>query len=246
MWLELGALFHYLSSSLSVSAIVLSGSHPRAFTTGIDTTAFVSSPVFASSSTSSASKDPDKNLTGTDPARISHGIRSHITTFQASISAVSQCTKPVIAAIHGHCLGLGVDLTLCADVRFCSSDAKFAVKEVDIGLAADIGTLSRLPKLVGSGSWVFDVCLSGRTFGAEEAKREGFVNRVCEPGGRDVVVTEALSWAQDVASKSPVAVLGTKEILKWSWDRSVEDGTSLTLLCPPDSTFLSPWRCGVI
>ena len=68
--------------------------------------------------------------------------------------------KPVIAAIHGYCFGLGVDISVCCDVRICTEDAKFSVKEVDIGIAADVGTLTRLGKVVGNGSWVKDVCLS--------------------------------------------------------------------------------------
>lgn len=117
---------------------------------------------------------------------------------------------------------------MCCDVRICARDARFGVKEVDIGLAADIGTLSRLPKVVRSGSWVKDVCLSARLFGAEEAEKVGFVSWVGKGGGKEEVVKEALRWAETVASKSPVAVQGTKEILNWSWNRSVEDGLRYT------------------
>lgn len=114
-------------------------------------------------------------------------------------------------------------------MRLCAADAKFAVKEVDIGLAADIGTLTRLPKVVGNGSWVKDVCLSGRVFGAEEAGRVGFVSWVGGKGGAKAeVVGEAVRWAAEVAGKSPVAVQGTKELLDWSWDRSVQDGLRYT------------------
>ena len=129
-------------------------------------------------------------------------------------------------------------------MRICDEATKFSVKEVDIGIAADIGTLSRLPKVVGCGSWVKDICLSGRVFGAGEAGGQGFVSRVVGRGGgkmgqaadvvvaaadgRESVVRAALEWAEAVASKSPVAVAGTKEILDWSWDRSVEDGLKYT------------------
>ncbi len=113
-------------------------------------------------------------------------------------------------------------------MRICAKDARFAVKEVDIGIAADIGTLSRLPKVVRSGSWVKDVCLSARMFGAEEAEKVGFVSWVGKKGGKEEVVGEALRWAEGVAGKSPVAVQGTKEILRWCWDRSVEDGLRYT------------------
>ncbi len=155
-------------------------------------------------------------------------MRHHIDEFQAAITSIEKCEKPVICALHGWCLGLAIDISLCADVRICAKDAKFAVKEVDIGLAADIGTLSRLPKVVGNGSWVKDVCLTARPFGGEEARREGLVSWVGKSGGKEEVIQEALRWAELVASKSPVAVQGTKEILKWSWNRSVEDGLRYT------------------
>lgn len=113
-------------------------------------------------------------------------------------------------------------------MRICAREARFGVKEVDVGLAADIGTLSRLPKVVGGGSWVKDVCLGGRVFGAEEAGKVGFVSWVGGQGGKEEVVGEAVRWAGGVAGKSPVAVQGTKEILNWSWNRSVEDGLRYT------------------
>lgn len=115
-----------------------------------------------------------------------------------------------------------MDIATAADVRLCAADTKFAVKEVDIGLAADIGTLSRLPKVVGNFGWVKEVALSARVFGAEEALRVGFVSQVF--GGKEEVLKGALELAGLIASKSPVAVLGTKDILNWSRDRSVEDG----------------------
>ena len=113
-------------------------------------------------------------------------------------------------------------------MRICAQETRFGVKEVDIGLAADIGTLSRLPKVVRSGSWVKDVCLTARVFGAKEAENVGFVSWKGEKGGKDEVLKEARRWAELVAGKSPVAVQGTKEVLNWSWDRSVEDGLRYT------------------
>lgn len=87
-----------------------------------------------------------------------------------------------IAFLHGICYGLAIDISSAADIRLCSNTppAQFCVKEVDIGLAADIGTLTRLPKIVGSESWAKEVCLSARVWGADEAARVGFVGRVIE------------------------------------------------------------------
>ncbi|KAL9575884.1 MAG: hypothetical protein Q9212_007599 [Teloschistes hypoglaucus] len=106
---------------------------------------------------------------------------------------------------------------------------RFSVKEIDIGLAADVGTLSRLGKATGNLSWVKDVCLTAREFGAEEALARGFISDVVGgDGGKESVVKKAVEWAELVAGKSPVAVQGTKELLNWSRDRSVEDGLRYT------------------
>ncbi|MCJ1304714.1 hypothetical protein MMC08_007527 [Hypocenomyce scalaris] len=215
MWLELRSAFDHLSTSPTVRAIVLSGAGPKAFTTGLDVSAASQSGIL----TQPGPKE-------TDAARLATGIRRHILEFQACVSAVEKCEKPVICVLHGYALGLAIDLSTCADLRFCEKETKFAVKEVDIGLAADVGTLSRLPKVVGSQSWVKEVCLTGRVFGAEEAMRVGYVSFVGE--GKEKTVEEAVRVAGVMAGKSPVAVQGTKELLNWSRDHSVQDGLRYT------------------
>jgi delta(3,5)-delta(2,4)-dienoyl-CoA isomerase len=215
MWIELGQIFDRLSQDPSVRAIVLSGAGEKAFTAGLDVTA---------ASQGLLSGNDDAAL---DPARKAAHLRRHILSFQDCISAVERCEKPVVVAMHGFSLGLAIDLSVAADVRVCARDTKFAVKEVDIGLAADIGTLSRLPKVVGSFGWVKEVALTARIFGAEEALRVGFVNRVFE--SKAAAVLGALEMAALMATKSPVAVQGTKEILNFSRDHSVQDGKSSSL-----------------
>ena len=135
----------------------------------------------------------------------------------------------VICVLHGISIGLAIDIACCADVRFASQDTNFAVKEVDIGLAADIGTLARLPKIVGSTSWVKDVCLTARNFSAEEALGVGFVSRVL--GSKGEAVVKAVEMAASVAAKSPVAVQGTKELLNHARDHSVSESK-----CTGDTT----------
>ncbi|KAE8354721.1 ClpP/crotonase-like domain-containing protein [Aspergillus coremiiformis] len=212
MWLELGTIFTTLSTDPTIRVIILSGAGPKAFTTGLD--------VKAATQTLLPTTDD------LDAARKATHLRRHITSFQDCISAIERCEKPVIAAMHGFALGLAVDIATAADIRLCAAETQFAVKEVDIGLAADIGTLSRLPKVVGSFGWVKEVALTARVFGAEEALRVGFVSGVF--GDKEAVVKGALELAGVIAAKSPVAVLGTKEILNWSRDRRVEDGLRYT------------------
>jgi Delta3,5-Delta2,4-dienoyl-CoA isomerase len=128
--------------------------------------------------------------------------------------------------MHGHALGLAINIASCADIRICTQTTRFAAKEVDIGIAADHGTLSRLPKAVGSVSWVKDVCFSAREFGAAEAQRVGFVSAVLET--KEAAIAEAIRMASVIAKKSPAAIQGTKVLINWSRDRSVEDGLKHT------------------
>ncbi len=222
MWLELRKIFQTLSSSPDVRAILLTGAGPKAFTAGLDVQAASQSGVLAQSN-SPSSRDEQSQP---DAARIATQIRRHIADFQDCISAVESCEKPVICVMHGYALGLAIDLSSCADIRICTRDTRFSVKEVDIGLAADVGTLSRLPKVVGSFGWVKEVCLSARMFGAEEALRVGFVNSVWE--SKERAVEEGLKVAGLIAGKSPVAVQGTKELLNYSRDHTVADGMSFS------------------
>ena len=99
-----------------------------------------------------------------------------------------QCPKPVIAAIHDACVGGGIDLITAADVRVCTEDAWFQVKEVDVGLAADVGTLQRLPKVLGSQSFVRDICFTARKFHSDEAKVQGLVSGVYADKDRFVML----------------------------------------------------------
>jgi delta(3,5)-delta(2,4)-dienoyl-CoA isomerase len=128
--------------------------------------------------------------------------------------------------MHGYSFGLGLDMSTCADIRICAADTKFSVKEVDIGLAADIGTLTRLPKVVGNFSWVKEVAMTARIFGAEEAFRVGFVSHVLET--KEKAIEAALKIAELMASKSPVAVTGTKELLNHARDHNVADSLRYT------------------
>ncbi|KAL3482188.1 ClpP/crotonase-like domain-containing protein [Aspergillus californicus] len=217
MWLELAQIFNQLSSDPAVRAVLITGAGERAFTAGLDVKA-ASQGLLSDSSGSGAA----------DPARKAVHLRREIGSFQDCVSSIEKCEKPVIVVMHGFSLGLAIDLSSAADIRFCAKDVKFAVKEVDIGLAADVGTLSRLPKVVGNYGWVKEVCLTARVFGAEEALRVGFVSRVFE--SKEEAIRGAVELAALMASKSPVAVQGTKELLNWSRDHTVQDGLRYTTI----------------
>ncbi|KAI1820280.1 enoyl CoA hydratase-like protein [Xylaria intraflava] len=221
MWLELGQIFDKLSHDPNVRAVIFSAVGEKAFTAGLD--------VQAASEGGMISHDG-----ATDASRSATRIRRYIHNFQHSIGSIERCEKPVIVVMHGISFGLAIDLSTCADVRICSKDAKFSVKEVDIGLAADIGTLSRLPKIVGNSSWVKEVCLSARFFDANEALSVGFVSRVLETKAK--AIEAATKLATLIAAKSPVGVQGTKAILNHARDNSVAESLRYT----------AAWNAGMV
>lgn len=149
-------------------------------------------------------------------------LHKSIKLYQDSITAVETCTKPVIGVAHLACVGAGVDLLSTVDIRFCTNDAWFQVKEVDIGMAADVGTLQRLPKAIGSQSLVRELCFSGRKFQSSEALSAGFVSRVFD--SKEDMITAALELAEDIANKSPVAVQATKKNMIYSLDHTNQEG----------------------
>eukprot|EP00611_Tribonema_gayanum_P000899 TRINITY_DN10694_c0_g1_i1.p1 TRINITY_DN10694_c0_g1~~TRINITY_DN10694_c0_g1_i1.p1 ORF type:complete len:311 (+),score=32.31 TRINITY_DN10694_c0_g1_i1:44-934(+) len=211
-WHEMRRLFAAIAVDPEVRAVVISGAGKH-FSAGIDM---------------QPGEQPTGNLlTGpgkdSDVARHALKLQQLILSMQESFTCITRCPQPVIAAIHGACMGGAVDLITACDMRFCSDCASFSVKEVAVGLCADVGTLQRLPRVVGNQSWVRDICYSARTFGAAEAERFGLVSKVCS-GGRERVLAAAMEAATVIAAHSPLAVAGTKRSLEWSQDHSITDG----------------------
>ena len=198
--------------------IILMGAGTKAFTSGID----VTDPAFGlASSTDEADVD-------VDVARRGLRFYPQILEMQRCFTQVEECPVPVIAAIQGSCIGAGIDLASACDIRLCSANATFSVREVKIGLAADVGTLQRFPKITGNDSRVRELCLTGEVFGAQEALRIGFVSRIVlsisESESKSRLVSDALALATTIAENSPVAVTGTKRSLVYSRDHTVADG----------------------
>ncbi|CEM00955.1 unnamed protein product [Vitrella brassicaformis CCMP3155] len=159
---------------------------------------------------------------GEDVARRAFKLKAFVEHLQECVSSIERCSKPVIAAVRGGCVGAGVDLICACDIRLCTHDAWFTVKEIDLGLAADLGTLQRLPRVCGNESWVRELAYTARRFDAREAYERGLVSAI-EPTA-EAMRDGALKLASVIASKSPVAVCGTKAALNYSRDHSVEDG----------------------
>lgn len=156
-----------------------------------------------------------------DVGRKSLKLRELIATCQDSFTALEKCPKPVIAAIHGHCIGAGISLVAAADIRYASNDAVFSIKEVDVGLAADVGILNRINKLVGNDSLTREIAYTGRDFGSSEALKYGFISRQFDDV--EECMSASLSLAREIAARSPIAVQGTKVTLNYSRDHPVDD-----------------------
>jgi len=127
----------------------------------------------------------------------------------------------VIAAVHGHCIGGGVDLLSACDIRLAAKDAIFSIRETRIGIIADIGTLQRLPTIIGHG-WCRELALTGRNFTAADALKMGFITHLCED--RESLYGEAKALADEIAGLPPLAVQGTKEVLLHGRDHGVYPG----------------------
>lgn len=204
MWQEIRQAFDWIDTTPEARVAVLQG-NGRLFSAGID--------LQMMAGLSAQIADPCAG-------RTREALRRVILDLQDTLTSLERCRKPVLAAIHGACLGGGIDLITCADMRYCSADASFTVKEIDIGMTADVGTLQRLPRLVGEGI-TRELAYTGRPVDAEEARQIGLVNRVFATpealwaGVREIAAT--------IAAKSPLSVRGAKEMITYARDHSVAD-----------------------
>jgi enoyl-CoA hydratase len=159
--------------------------------------------------------------------------RASIVRLQQSISSVAQCPKPVIAAVHGHCIGGGVDLASACDIRLASSDALFSVRETRVAIVADLGSLQRLPGIIGKGH-VAELAYTGKDITAQRAKEIGLVNEVLPDAQATHDAVARL--ADEIASNSPLAVQGTKAVLSASETRTVAEGLD----------YVATWNAGFL
>ncbi len=216
MWREIGKAFRLLGTLGDDTRCILLIGSGKSFCAGIDVTDSSFGLIDMDND------DDDKNKNEIDVARRFLSFRPKILEMQGCLSAIEECPIPVVAAIHGSCIGGGIDMVCCADIRICTPNTKFSVREAKLGLAADVGTLQRLPKIIGNTSIVRELCFTGKDFDGIEAEKIGFVSRVSS-SQNDLMAT-ALQICEQISKNSPVAVTGTKLSLNYSRDHTVKDG----------------------
>lgn len=203
---EMAAALGELGAREDVRVIVLK-SDARAFSVGLDLKDILSDGVDGSAR--SALSFPEK-----------------LRALFDCCNALESCPKPVIAAVNGMCIGGGLDIICACDIRMCTEDASFSLREAAIGLVADMGVLQRLPLIVGQG-FTREMAYTARFYTAREAERMGLVNAVYP--GREEMESGALKLAREISGNAPLAVKATKEVLNFSRNVSVEEGMALAI-----------------
>ena len=198
MWADIPDAVTELTDDDRVHCVVVAGRGPS-FTVGIDLGMLGQ---FASDDAS--------------PAARSRRVRDDILRLQATMTAFERARVPVIAAVHGWCLGAGIDLITACDIRFTDRNSTFGIRETPMGLVADVGTVQRLPRIIGPGHTA-ELLFTGRDFDPGEAERIGLVNRVV-----DDVHAHAADVAAEIAANSPLVVEGAKEVLRLQEEMSTE------------------------
>lgn len=206
---ELRDVFQTIEQDMDVHAVLV-WAEGRHFTAGLDLKE-------AAGTLGSAQTESD----GSSPARKNFDLYRTIRDWQDCTGAPEHCRVPVIAAVHGHCIGGGVDLTTACDIRLCTADATFSIHETKIAIVADLGTLQRITAIVGAGV-AREMAYTGKKLPADRALRCGLVNEVYPD--KDALLEGARAMAAEIAANSPLAVQGTKAILQFSEEHSVKEG----------------------
>ncbi|MBX3210806.1 MAG: crotonase/enoyl-CoA hydratase family protein [Labilithrix sp.] len=141
--------------------------------------------------------------------------------WQRAADLVERCTKPVIAAVAGPCIGGGMDIAAACDVRLCSRDARFSVREVKVAIVADLGSLQRLPRIIGHGH-TRELAYTGADIDAARALRIGLVNDVYDDEA--ALLDAAREMARAIAENPPLVVQGIKQVLSYGEERRILDG----------------------
>jgi len=214
-WSELPRVIGEINSSGEARVIVLA-STGKHFSAGMDLAVF-----------SMGSGESQAEV-----GRVRANLRENALHLQESFNCLEKARIPVLAAIQGGCIGGAVDMVTACDMRYASEDAFFCIQEINIGMTADVGTLQRLPKLIPEGV-CRELAYTGRRMKADEAKSVGLVNEVFPD--QDSLLDGVMEIAEEIASKSPLAIWGSKEMITYSRDHSTSDSLN----------YIATWQSGM-
>ncbi len=222
LWDSIPAALAHLDADPDVRAIVLAG-RGRAFCAGIDLLDHAGALAGGGAISGKGESAVGKRRALYDDVR----------RYQRTCSSFANTNKPVIAAVHGACIGGGMDLITACDIRLCSADATFSVRETKIAMVADVGTLQRLPRVIGDGP-ARELIFTGRDIDAARAREIGLVNDVLPD--HEALLARARDMAREIADNSPLAVQGAKQVLGFAVRREVD--ASLDYVALWNSAFL--------
>ncbi|HXP32838.1 MAG TPA: crotonase/enoyl-CoA hydratase family protein [Acidimicrobiales bacterium] len=228
LWRDLPRAIATLTGDTTVRVVVIAAKGPH-FSVGLDLKTM--GGLLAGGGDTSAAAGG--STSAASMAARARGARTEVLRLQDSITAVARCPKPVIAAVHGYCIGGGVDLIAACDIRLASADAVFSVREAKMAIVADLGSLQRLPAIISAGH-VAELAFTGKDISAERAKEIGLVNDVAADA--EGVLKAAGSLAAEIASNSPIAVQGTKAVLAANEGRTVAEGLD----------YVATWNAGML
>jgi enoyl-CoA hydratase len=220
-WSDLPSAMAAIGSDPEIRAVVVAARGPH-FSVGLDLVAM--SGLVGGGSTGGGP---------TSMAARARSARREILRMQASVTSIADCPLPVIAAVHGYCIGGGVDVISACDIRLASADAIFSVRETKVAIVADLGSLQRLPHIIGKGH-LAELAYTGKDIDAARAESMGLVNLVSPDP--EAVVRDARAMAAEIAANSPLAVQGTKAVLTAGESRPVSDGLE----------FVAAWNAGFL
>ncbi len=207
VWDDLPAIVREIDRQALARVIVMS-STGKHFTAGMDLAVFTQ----ADGITNGVSRDPHLRA---------ERFRHDLTRLQNAFTCLDQARIPVIVCVQGGCIGAGVDMISACDIRFATKDAFFCIAEINIGMTADVGTFPRLCRLLPEG-WVRQIAYTGERLPAPRARELGLVNDVFDT--QEAMLDHAMSIAREIASKSPLAVSGSKAMINYARDHTIADG----------------------
>jgi len=205
-WKESLPIFKDLDADAEIRVVIIAGKGP-CFSAGIDLMGMASE----------LSELMEPNQKGGVKWRLINKIRP----LQDTMSCIEWCRKPVIAAIHGYCIGAGLDMATACDIRLCASDAQFSLKEAAVGFVADVGVLQRIPLIVGQGV-ARELAYTAKLIDAKRAKEVLLINEIFED--YDALMAGAEAMANEIAANSPLAVQASKDVLNYGIGKSIDDG----------------------